>query len=129
MNILDYSGLLALNCTHIGSKIIQAFKVWIRLHDKREWQVEDPNTGEMDYAIDVIGRLCTSSRITSTYSPKCIRALAYMMLAEYHISNGRETEARYCVSVVEDIKYSGFTLCEDLIRDCKEWIKDTKKRL
>lgn len=129
MEIVDYGGLLALNCTYTGSKIIQAFRIWLKLHNDKEWEAVDPDTGEKTYAIDVIGKLCNKSGITSTYNPKCLRAVAYMMLAEYHISNGRDDEAEYCVDVVERISYSGFTLCEDLIRDCKEWVKDTKERL
>lgn len=124
MDILDYSGLIALNCTYAGNKIIQAFRIWIRLHDQHEWEATDPDTGERTYAIDVIGRLCERSHVTSTYSPLCIRALAYMMRAEYHKSNGRDSEADYCKSVVESIRCSGYTLCKELVIDCKNWIKD-----
>ena len=123
MDILDYGSLLALNCTYSGNKIIQAFRIWIKLHNDHEWEAIDPDTGEKTYAIDVIGNLCARSGVTSTHTPKCIRALAYMMRAEWHKSNGRNSDAEYCKSVVDRIHYSGYTLCEDIIKECKEWVK------
>ena len=129
MDILDYGGLLALNCTYTGNKVITAFRYWLKLHNEHEWECIHPDTGEKAHSIHIFGDLCRHSGITSTYSPKCIRALAYMMLAEYYISNGWNSDAEYCVSVVENISCSGYTLCRQLILDCKEQVQETKIRL
>ena len=123
-DFVDGAAIIGLNCTYAGNKVISAFRLYLKMHNENLHHTTNPSTGEEDYTIDIIGRLCEESGIKSNSSPKVLVALCYMMLAEYHNSNGRESDAAYCIHVVENIRVSGFSICESTIRNCKEWVKE-----
>ncbi len=107
-----------------GNMVVKALRIYIKLQNmefaNNNGHTYHPITGDYTYAIDVVGDLCERSGITSTTRPKILVALAYMMKADYYKQNGRDSESEYCKHVVEQISTSGFTMCADLINECKD---------
>jgi hypothetical protein len=111
-----------------GNMVVKALRIYIKLQNMefahKNGHTNHPITGDYTYAINVVGDLCERSGVTSTTTPKILVALAYMMKADYHKQNGRDSESEYCKHVVENISTSGFTICEELINECKDIVRE-----
>lgn len=123
-DFVDGATILGLNCTYSGNKIIKAYRLYLKRYD-------DFNNHRLtdNGSMYTIYQLCKESGVTSSSKPKVLVALCHLMLAEFYISSGMDSDASYCVHVVENIKITDFTLCVSTIRNCKDWIKDVKERL
>lgn len=128
-DLFDGAALTALVFTPSGHTIISAYKLYLKLHNDFLSYTVDPDTGQEDYTIDIIGRMCNRSGITSNSKPKILVALCYMMLAEYNIANGRTTEAKYNISIVDNINISSLTSCQRTISDCKKRVRELKETI
>lgn len=110
-----------------GNMVVRALNIYIKLHNMEfansNGHTYHPITGDYTYAIDIVGDLCERSGVTSSTSPKILVALAYMMKADYYKQNGRDSDSKYCKHVVESISTSGFTMCKELIQECKREVR------